>query len=206
MFLLLLSFSSGLGFSLLRGRTHLTLSPLQFVSHRRQSSKFQQCECVSGATVLHKQLQHGSLPQCTIPLEQAALQWAPCRVTSPASIHAPAWAPLSWGHRSCQETYSSADFLQAHRFFQSHPPTPAQGSPCTAGAQLLHRDLHHGLLRTLSSSAWSTSGLSFCTLLGSWRAAMLTGFHFSPAIAVVHNHPPVLKYSIPAALPPPLMG
>lgn len=55
------------------------------------------------------------------------------------------------------------------------------------------------------AGAWSTSSLS-CTDLGVYRAATLTQFHSSPAIAVVQNLSPVLKYDNPAALPPSLTG
>lgn len=120
--LLLLSFSSRLGLVLPPQGKNSLPTAVWAHSHRRQSSKLLQHESVSGATVFHKQLHLDLLHSVPSFWNRLLCSGTLHRVTNPTSRPAPAWAPLSWGHWSCQETCCSADFLQAHRLLQSHPP------------------------------------------------------------------------------------
>lgn len=79
-----------------------------------------QCQSFPWATVPHELLQPGCLTGSAVLQEQCAPVWVPCSVTSPASKPAPAWAPLSRVHRSCQE------------------PAPTLASCCGVTASLGH--------------------------------------------------------------------
>ena len=80
--------------------------------------------------------------------------------------------------------------------------------PGLQGDSLPHRGLPHGLQGNLCSSAWSTSSPSFCTDLGVCRVVSLTCSHSSLWLQFLlsSNFFPLLKYVLPEALPPLLMG
>jgi len=70
------------------------------------------------------------------------------------------------------------------------------------GDSLPHHGLHHRLQGNLCSGAWSIASLSFFTDLGIYRVLSLTYSHYSIPLYFFS----VLKYVIPEALPPLLIG
>ena len=151
----------------------------------------------------------------------------PRGVTSPASKPAPAWAPLSTApqvHRT--SLHGSAGSLGR----ASHGLTASFGrihllrrgvlhglqvDVCSTihlhglqGDSLPHHGLPHGLQGNLCSAAWSTSSppssltLVSAELLLSHILTPLSGCNCCCAVAFF----PLLRYVIPEALPPSLMG
>ena len=164
--------------------------------------------------VLHKLPQRGSLPRLVALQEQAAPARVPHRVTSPASKPAPVWASLSAG--------PARSLLQHELPMGSQPPSGTStcssvGSlPQAAGGYLLH----HGPPWTAGgqpASPWSSPWAAGESLLwclkhllplilhcfGVCRVASLT---YSHSCVTLHFFSLLLKYVIPEALPPSLMG
>jgi len=72
---------------------------------------------------------------------------------------------------------------------------------------LPHHGVHHGLQGNLCSSTWGISSLAFFTDLGVCRAVSLLYSLLSPAANCPYvGFFPLLKYVIPEALPPSLVG
>lgn len=104
-----------------------------------------QCQFIPWAAVLHKLLQHGSLPQGAVLKEQAAPAWVPCGIKSPASKPAPVWATLSLGPQILPEACFSVGFQQGHSLLQASTQSSLlpHVSPWAAGAWILHHGLDH---------------------------------------------------------------
>jgi len=95
---------------------------------------------------LHQLPQCWSLPLGAVLQEQAAPLWVPHGVTSPASKHAPAWAPLSTGPQVLAGACSSTGL-----------PTGSQPSP---GIHLLWLGVPSTGYRWISAPPWTSMGCS----------------------------------------------
>jgi len=137
-------------------------------------------------TVLHKLLQHGSLPRGAVLQKQVAPTWVSHEVVSSASKPAPTWAPLSMGAQVLPQACSSVGCPQVHSILQASTCSSMGSSPGCRWisappwtSSLPHHGFLQGLQGNLCSSAWSTSSPSFFTDLGVCGVVSLTLSHSS---------------------------
>jgi len=164
----------------------------------------------------------GPFPRGEVLQEQAAPERLPHGVTSPASKPALAWVPLSTGPEVLAGACSSVGFPQGHSFLQASTYSCVGSLPRATSGYLLHHgppwaaggqtaSLRYfstgckGGLSALVSQAFPPP--SFFTDLGVCRAVSFTSSHSSLSNAFLPQFfLPLLKYVIPEALPPSLIG
>jgi len=83
--------------------------------------------------------QSGSLPWGAVLQEQAAPEWVPHRVTSPASKPAPVWASLFMALQVLATVCSSADSQWGHTVLQAPTCSGMRSLPWATSGYLLHR-------------------------------------------------------------------
>jgi len=204
----------------------LTLCPCSSVrslSRETVLHKLLQHESFPWAAALHKLPQRGSSPWVADLQEQAAPAWVPHGVTSPASKPAPASAPLSTGPQVLAGACSGTGSSWGHSLLQVSICSGVRSLPWTTSGYLLHR----GPLWTAGgqpASPWSSSRaaredsllrylehplpllLNCPWCLQSCFSHIVSLLSLDCCLPAVLGFFHLLKYVIPEALPPSLIG